>query len=126
MNTQKVEPCEFVAGLCSNCGASERGACEGWIAPDDRVHSLGEQIEALTKERDELQEKITAMCKAIPGYDWGGDSEKWIADLAAAAKLALEASLQVYATCDWYGDDGREAIGALSEAINTLRQAGVQ
>lgn len=43
-----------------------------------------------------------------------------------AAKLALDASLQVYATCDWYGDDGREAIGALSEAINTLRQAGVQ
>ena len=57
------------------------------------------KIEALTKERDAL---------------------------AAAAKLALDASLQVYATCDWYGDDGREAIGALSEAINTLRQAGVQ
>jgi hypothetical protein len=45
------------------------------------MFSAPPEIEALTKERDELQEKITAMCSAIPGYDWGGDSEVKIADL---------------------------------------------
>ena len=55
MTDQKVTPCEFVAGLCSNCGESERGECEGWVAPDDRVQSLADQVEALTKERDEYK-----------------------------------------------------------------------
>ncbi len=91
MNTQKVEPCEFVAGLCSNCGASEQLGCQGWVAPADRIQSLSDQVEALTKERDAL---------------------------AAAAKLALDA-LDAFAEWEDMGDPQRpatEAIAALRQA----------
>lgn len=33
-------PCEFVAGLCSNCGDSERGECEGWNPPEAKYQEL--------------------------------------------------------------------------------------
>lgn len=47
--------------------------------------------------------------------------------LAAAAKLALDAAVDAYATCDWpFGDDGQKAMESLSKAIEALRQAGVQ
>ena len=106
------------------------------------------KIEALTKERDEWLARHAECCRlmgecmqdradmaterdalALEVDQWRVDFHELSLErdaLAAAAKLALDASLQVYATCDWYGDDGREAIGALSEAINTLRQAGVR
>ena len=75
MTTQKVTPCEFVAGLCSNCGASERGECEGWVEPADRVQTLADQVEALTKERDALMAAaklaLAALNQSVPGeYDF--------------------------------------------------------
>jgi hypothetical protein len=46
--------------------------------------------------------------------------------LAAAAKLALDSAVDVYATCDRYGDGDQKAMESLSKAIEALRQAGVQ
>jgi len=191
---------------CSVCGEWQRWTPSGMCcknghggAPgiNQKLYTVPVGIEAITKERDEFQEKITAMCKAIPNYDWSGDSEKSIAELAkerdafavdlaksedyakseyllrekleeerdslaaevveekfrktllqqlyegaveecdeyeqasnasfaATAKLALDAALNVYATCDWYGDDGRDAMESLSKAIDTIRKANVQ
>lgn len=82
------------------------------------ILALADQVEALTAERDkyakaadtqamahkverdELQEKITAMCKAIPGYDWDGDSEKAIAGLAKERDDAVYACGLVVQRCD--------------------------
>jgi hypothetical protein len=46
--------------------------------------------------------------------------------LAAAAKLALDSAVDVYATCDRYGNGDQKAMESLSKAITALRQAGVQ
>ena len=76
MTDQKVTPCEFVAGLCSNCGASEQLGCEGWIAPDDRVQSLADQVEALTKERDTLMTAAKLAWVAIVELRYSNSTDK--------------------------------------------------
>jgi len=106
---------------------------------DSAITDLSEQVEVLTKERDDLQEKITAMCKAIPGYDWSGDSEKKIADLAkeryalaAAAKLARKAlaligeELNDVLLLGHQSPFSRETTLKTREAIASLKTAGVQ
>ena len=92
------------------------------------VEHLESVIKTLIKDRDELQEKITAMCKAIPNYDWGGDSEKRITDLAkeldalkVAGKLALDALYEAQTA-----DDGMAKWDRNKSAITALNQAGVQ
>lgn len=132
MTTQKILPCEFVAGLCSNCGASERGECEGWVEPADRVQTLADQVEALTKERDTLQYEVDA----IPAIKAERDTQAKAADhwmteatrdhnalvtlrverdaLMAAAKLALDAMAPM------------RGMILFDEAIKALREAGVK
>lgn len=115
MNTQKVEPCEFVAGLCSDCGASEQLGCEGWVAPADRVQSLADQVEALTKERDAL---------ALGVDQWKVDFHELSLErdaLMAAAKLA------VAALDDWYyGVNQDRPKASVFAALQALKAAGVQ
>jgi hypothetical protein len=40
-----------------------------------------------------------------------------------ALKLALEALENLYSTCDWYGDDGREAMANAPKAIAAIKEA---
>ena len=96
MTTQKIKACEFVAGLCSTCGASEQLGCEGWVVPDtthddyhaDVIARFAEKVEALTKERDALdaarKEYQIELLAAATERD----------ELKAAAKLALD-SLEI-------------------------------
>jgi hypothetical protein len=77
-------------------------------------------IEALKKERDAWVERHKDCVKCL------GEALQDTADLAAAAKLALDSAVDVYATCDRYGDGDQKAMESLSKAITALRQAGVQ
>ena len=65
MTDQTVKPCEFAEGHCIHCGDSEptcaMAECEGWVEPADRVQTLADQVEALTKERDTLQYEVDAI-----------------------------------------------------------------
>jgi hypothetical protein len=83
------------------------------------VKCLGEALQDTTDvsvERDRLQYEVDA----IPAIKAERDA------LAAAAKLALDSAVDVYATCDRYGDGDQKAMESLSKAIEALRQAGVQ
>ena len=84
----------------------------------------------LASERDALQAARYAYATEFALDEEGqpdvGSIHQNIRALKAAAKLALDAALNVYATCDWYGDDGRDAMESLSKAIDTIRKAGVQ
>jgi hypothetical protein len=72
------------------------------------------------KERDAWVERHKACVKCL------GEALQDTADLAATAKLALDSAVDVYATCDRYGDGDQKAMESLSKAITALRQAGVQ
>ena len=108
------------------------------------ILALADQVEALTAERDkyakaadtqamahkverdELQEKITAMCKAIPGYDWDGDSEKAIAGLAKERDDAVYACGLVVQRCDRLviERDALAAAGKLAlDALNLFKSS---
>ena len=85
MTEQEITPCEFVAGLCRSCGASEQLGCEGWLAPEDRVQSLSDQVEALKKERDEWLARHAECCRLM------GECMQDRADMATERDtLALE------------------------------------
>ena len=143
MTDQKVTPCEFVAGLCSNCGATEQLGCEGWVAPADRVQSLAEQVDALTKEREALtanhKECVRCLGEALQDTanvsverDFLAMANKDLSEamnqyqqLKAAAKLALDALDEAtsYTSCStWSPSMTRDC----QRAIAALRQAGVQ
>jgi len=76
-------------------------------------------IPAIKAERDAWVERHKACVKCL------GEALQDRADLAAAAKLALDSAVDVYATCDRYGDGDQKAMESLSKAIEALRQAGV-
>lgn len=86
------------------------------------------KIEELTKERDTWVERHKECVKCL------GEALQDTADLAAAAKLALDSAaklaldsaVDVYATCDRYGDGDQKAMESLSKAIEALRQGGAQ
>ena len=133
MTEQEITPCEFVAGLCSNCGASEKLGCEGWVAPAYRVKSLSDQVEALTKERDEYRLLGDAMVAghkaerdflAIANKDLSEAMVRY-QQLQDSAKLALDALDEAtsYTSCStWSPSMTRDC----QSAITALRQAGVQ
>jgi hypothetical protein len=101
-------------------------------------------IEALKKERETLQYELDAIpaikaerdawverhkeCVKCLGEALQDASDSFVERdaLAAAAKLALDSAVDVYATCDRYGDGDQKAMESLSKAIEALRQAGVQ
>ena len=94
-------------------------------------------IESLKKERETLQYELDAIPAIKAERDaWVerhkdcvkclGEAMQDTTDLAAAAKLALDSAVDVYATCDRYGDGDQKAMESLSKAIEALRQAGVQ
>lgn len=75
-------------------------------------------------ERNELQETITAMCNAIPNYDWSGDSAEKIADLVkerntlqSAAQLALTALTRAVPKNAQQASEQTEAIAALKAVL---------
>jgi D-serine deaminase-like pyridoxal phosphate-dependent protein len=84
-------------------------------------------IESLKKERDEWLARHAECCRLM------GECMQDRADmaterdaLAAAAKRALDSAVDVYATCDRYGDGDQKAMESLSKAIEALRAAGVK
>jgi FtsZ-binding cell division protein ZapB len=88
---------------------------------------LDKRCAKLEAERDAWVERHKACVKCL------GEALQDTADsfverdaLAAAAKLALDSAVDVYATCDRYGDGDQKAMESLSKAIDALRQAGVQ
>jgi hypothetical protein len=102
------------------------------------------KIDELTKERDRLQYEVDAIpdikeerdawverhkaCVKCLGEALQDTADSFVERdaLAAAAKLALDSAVDVYATCDRYGDGDQKAMESLSKAIDALRQAGVQ
>lgn len=100
---------------------------EALKAERDRLQYEVDAIPAIKEERDTWVERHKECVKCL-GEALQDASDSFVERdaVAAAAKLALDFAVDVYATCDRYGDGGQKAMEALSKAIEALRQAGVQ
>lgn len=95
---------------CVKClGEALQDASDSFVERD----AVAAANQRLAGERDAALEQNTAL-------------DARCAKLEAAAKMALDSAVDVYATCDRYGDGDQKAMESLSKAIEALRQAGVQ
>ena len=90
----------------------------------DAIPAIKAQRDALAADIRQMSDDLVAIEKLRREKDarMYADMHK----LKEAAKRALDSAVDVYATCDWYGDGDQKAMESLSKAITALRQAGVQ
>ena len=95
---------------CVKClGEALQDTADSFVERD----ALAAANQRLAGERDAALEQNTAL-------------DARCAKLEAAGKLALDSAVDVYATCDRYGDGDQKAMESLSKAIEALRDAGAQ